>query len=56
MDGDPLSLGIKACEALMHKYEAEKLPPVGTLFYHQGMFLSGMQNITGQDRKCGQLG
>ena len=45
MNGNHLSLGIKACEALMNKYEAEKLPPVGTLFYHQGVFLSGMQNI-----------
>lgn len=53
MDNTPLSLGIKACEALMNKYEAEKLPPVGTLFYHQGVFLSGMQNIyylTGEKR------
>ncbi len=50
---NPLELGVKACEALMHKYEPEKLPPVGTLFYHQGVFLSGMQNIyylTGEER------
>ena len=45
LNADPLDLGIKACEALMNKYEPEKLPPVGTLFYHQGVFLSGMQNI-----------
>ncbi len=53
MKNDPLELGIKACEALMHKFEPEKLPPVGTLFYHQGVFLSGMQNIyylTGEKR------
>lgn len=53
MNNNPLSLGIKACEALMNKYEAEKLPPTGTLFYHQGVFLSGMQNIyylTGEKR------
>ena len=50
---EPLDMGIKACEALMNKYEPEKLPPVGSLFYHQGVFLSGMQNIyylTGEQR------
>lgn len=53
MNNNPLNLGIQACEALMNKYEPEKLPPVGTLFYHQGVFLSGMQNIyylTGEKR------
>jgi len=53
MVNNPLTLGIKACEALMNKFEPEKLPPVGTLFYHQGVFLSGMQNIyllTGEKR------
>ena len=53
MENQPLNLGIKACEALMHKYKPEALPPVGTLFYHQGVFLSGMQNIyylTGEKR------
>ena len=41
----PLYYGEKSCEALMHKYEAAKLPPENTLFYHQGVFLSGMQKI-----------
>lgn len=53
MDKNYLKLGIKACETLMNKYEPAKLPPVGTLFYHQGVFLSGMQNIyylTGEKR------
>ena len=45
MDIRPLSLGKQLCEAVMHKYEPQKLPPEGTLFYHQGVFLSGMQNI-----------
>lgn len=45
MTNAPLDLGIKACEALMNKFEAQNLPPEGTLFYHQGVFLSGMQNI-----------
>lgn len=53
MEKNPLKLGIKACEALMNKFEPEKLPPEGALFYHQGVFLSGMQNIyflTGEKR------
>ena len=29
----------------MKKYTPEKLPPEGVLFYHQGVFLSGMQNV-----------
>ncbi len=45
MKKTPLQYGELACEAMMHKYKAEKLPPERTLFYHQGVFLSGMQNI-----------
>lgn len=29
----------------MHKYSPEDLPPKGTLFYHQGVFLSGMERV-----------
>lgn len=32
-----------ACDTLMKKFEAEKLPPEGRFHYHQGVFLSGMQ-------------
>lgn len=42
---NPLEYGELLCKALMHKYEPEKLPPEGVLFYHQGVFLSGMQKI-----------
>ena len=41
----PLEYGKLACKAIMQKYEAEKLPPEGVLFYHQGVLLSGMQNV-----------
>ena len=41
----PLYYGEKACEAIMCKYTASKLPPENVLFYHQGVFLSGMQRI-----------
>lgn len=41
----PLEYGRLACDAIMHKYEAKDLPPKNVLFYHQGVFLSGMQNI-----------
>ncbi len=41
----PLEYGKLACDALMHMYEAKDLPPKDVLFYHQGVFLSGMQNV-----------
>lgn len=41
----PIEYGELACRALMHKFKAEELPPAGVLFYHQGVFLSGMQNV-----------
>lgn len=41
----PLEYGILACETLMKKYAAEKLPPERTFFYHQGVFLFGMIQI-----------
>lgn len=41
----PIEYGELACEALMHQYLPEELPPAGALFYHQGVFLSGMQRI-----------
>lgn len=40
-----LEYGKLVCEAIMHKFAPEKLPPEGVLFYHQGVFLSGMQQI-----------
>ena len=41
----PLEFGKMLCDSLMHTYEPQKLPPENVLFYHQGVFLSGMQNI-----------
>ena len=41
----PVELGKQGCDAIMHKYTAQALPPKGAMFYHQGVFLSGMQNI-----------
>lgn len=37
--------GEKACNTIMRKYEAAKLPPVDRFHYHQGVFLSGMYKI-----------
>jgi len=45
MNKTPLEWGELGCRALMHKFEPQDLPPKGTLFYHQGVFLSGMQRI-----------
>jgi len=45
MTKTPLEYGKLACEMMMKKFAPQKLPPEGTLFYHQGVFLSGMQNI-----------
>lgn len=41
----PVEYGIEVCEALMKRYKPQELPPVGTFFYHQGVALSGMQQI-----------
>ena len=41
----PIEYGMKACDTIMQMYVPKKLPPERVLFYHQGVFLSGMQNI-----------
>lgn len=41
----PLELGKLLCDALMHTYKPQLLPPEGVLFYWQGVFLSGMERI-----------
>ncbi len=41
----PLDYGIEICEALIKRYKPEDLPPKGVFFYHQGVALSGMQQI-----------
>ena len=40
-----------ACETLMKKFEASKLPPVGRFHYHQGVFLLGMYDVYKITRK-----
>jgi len=40
-----LDYGKLCCDSIMHSYEPSKLPPEGTLFYHQGVFLSGMERV-----------
>jgi len=42
---NPIEYGKLACDAIMREYMPEKLPPEGVLFYHQGVMLSGMQNV-----------
>lgn len=45
MKKSALYYGEQACATIMHKYQAAKLPPENVFFYHQGVFLSGMQQI-----------
>jgi len=35
----------QACETIMHKFAPADLPPKGKFFYHQGVFLSGMERL-----------
>ena len=41
----PLQYGELALKTIMDTYTPDTLPPKGMLFYHQGVFLSGMENI-----------
>ena len=41
----PLKYGELACQTLMNKFAPQDLPPRGNFFYHQGVFLSGMERI-----------
>ncbi len=45
MNKTPLEYGKLCCDALMHKFKPCDLPPKGVFFYHQGVFLSGMESI-----------
>ncbi len=40
-----LDYGKWACDTMIAKYEPQDLPPKDVFFYHQGVFLSGMQGI-----------
>ncbi|BCJ93957.1 unsaturated rhamnogalacturonyl hydrolase YteR [Anaerocolumna cellulosilytica] len=46
----PLYYGELACDTLMAKYRPEELPPKGRFHYHQGVFLSGMEQCYFQNR------
>lgn len=41
----PLDYAKMSCDAIMHKYAPEDLPPKNAFFYIQGVFLSGMQRV-----------
>lgn len=41
----PLEQGKLVCAELMNRYRPADLPPKGVFFYHQGVFLSGMQQL-----------
>ena len=46
----PLQYAIAACDTMMRRYAAADLPPKGHFHYHQGVFLSGMNETY---RLCG---
>ena len=48
---EPVEYGKLACDSVMNMYSPQDLPPKGVLFYHQGVFLLGMQNIY---KLCGE--
>ena len=41
----PLDYARLLCDAVMEKYTPAELPPQGVFFYHQGVFLSGMERL-----------
>lgn len=45
MKHSALEYAAQACEAIMTKYSPQELPPKGSFFYHQGVFLSGMERL-----------
>jgi len=48
----PLEYGKLSCDTLMRKFNAADLPPKNHFHYHQGVFLSGVENIY---RLCGEV-
>ena len=42
---DAIKYAVQACEAIMETYTPQELPPKGCFFYHQGVFLSGMERL-----------
>ncbi len=41
----PIEWAKSMIDAVMDKYRPEELPPKGSFFYHQGVFLSGIQKV-----------
>ena len=39
----PVDYACAACDMMMRRYSPQALPPEGKFYYHQGVFLSGMQ-------------
>lgn len=40
-----LEYAMQACDMMMKKYQPADLPPKGKFYYHQGVFMSGMQKV-----------
>lgn len=45
MKNNALKYAAEACETIMAKFAPQELPPKESLFYHQGVFLSGMERL-----------
>ena len=45
MENNALKYAAQACETIMEKYAPRELPPKECFFYHQGVFLSGMERL-----------
>ncbi len=45
MNKSALDYAVLACETMMKKFAPQDLPLVGRFHYHEGVFLSGMQNV-----------
>lgn len=42
---NPIEYAKMACDTMMNKFEAKRLPPEKLFHYHQGVFLSGMERV-----------
>ena len=45
MKNSALKYAAQACETIMEQFAPQELPPKGCFFYHQGVFLSGMERL-----------
>ncbi len=51
MKDNSVQLAVKACRTIMDRYNPRDLPPKECFFYHQGVFLSGMERLYDLTRK-----